>query len=381
MTEKLYYRDAYIKNFDAEVLSAEATDKGYDVVLDKTAFFPEEGGQSSDTGYIGDSRVLRVYEEGGVVHHLTDGAPTLGRVACRLDFDERYDKMQCHTAEHILCGIIHRLWGYDNVGFHLGRDEVTFDIDAVLTREQLDEVEMLANRAVFDNIEITTEFPRAEELPSLEYRSKLELTEGVRLVRIGEVDTCACCAPHVARTGEIGLIKVLEFMKHRGGTRIWMVAGLRALADYREKYGNVKRISAALCEPQPTVADGVERMLESVQALHGELKAARDALALSEARSVEQTDGNLVRLLPDFSIDELRAFSNAAGGRVGGLLVALSGADGDYKYVISSQTRDLSRDIKDINSALLGRGGGRGGMVQGSFSSDIESIRAYFEVK
>ncbi len=381
MTEKLYYKDAYIRSFDADVLSAEATDAGYDVVLDKTAFFPEEGGQSSDTGYIGDSRVLRVYEDLGVVHHLTDVAPPLGRVACRLDFDERYDKMQCHTAEHILCGIIHRLWGYDNVGFHLGEDEVTFDIDAVLTREQLDEVEMLANRAVFDNLEITTEFPRPEELPSLEYRSKLELTEGVRLVRIGEVDTCACCAPHVARTGEIGLIKVLEFMKHRGGTRIWMVAGFRALADYREKYGNVKRISAALCEPQATVADGMERMLDSVQVLRGELKAARDALALAEARSVEQTNGNLVRLLPDFSIDELRAFSNAAGGRVGGLLVALSGADGDYKYVISSQTRDLSREIRDINSALSGRGGGRGGMVQGSFSADIESIRAYFKAK
>lgn len=381
MTEKLYYKDAYLKEFDAEVLSVTATDGGFAVILDKTAFFPEEGGQSSDSGFIGTARVTHVYESEGVVYHLTDTAPTLGRTSCRLDFESRYDKMQCHTAEHILCGIIHRLWGYDNVGFHLGADEVTFDIDAVLTREQLDEVELLANRAVFDNIPITTEFPMPEELPMLEYRSKLELTEGVRLVRIGDVDTCACCAPHVARTGEIGLIKVLEFMKHRGGTRIWMVAGYRALGDYREKYGNVKRISAALCEPQATVADGVDRMLESAAALRSELKAARDALALAEARSVEPTDGSLVVLLPDFSIDELRAFSNAAGERVGGLLVALSGADGDYKYVISSASCDLSREIKDINTALSGRGGGRGGMVQGSFSTDIESIRAYFNGK
>ena len=170
-------------------------------------------------------------------------------------------------------------------------------------------------------------------------------------------------------------------MKHRGGTRIWMVAGYRALGDYREKYGNVKRISAALCEPQATVADGVDRMLESAVALRSELKAARDALALAEARSVESTEGNMVVLLSDFSIDELRAFSNAAGERVGGLLVALSGADGDYKYVISSASCDLSREIKDINTALSGRGGGRGGMVQGSFLTDIESIRAYFNGK
>ncbi len=378
MTEKLYYKDAYISSFKAEVLSISEQNGGYTVVLDRTAFFPEEGGQSSDTGYIGDCRVSHVYEENGTVFHVTDSSPVVGETDCRIDFEERFDKMQCHTAEHILCGIIHRLWGYNNVGFHLGADEVTFDIDAVLTREELDRVELLANRAVFENLPVTASFPSVDELKNIEYRSKLDITEGVRLVKIGDVDTCACCAPHVGHTGEVGLIKILEFMKHRGGTRIWMVAGGRALADYRVKYSNVKKISALLCEPQPTVAAGLEKYISEVEVLRRELKNARSARALAEARALAPTDGNAVVLLPDFSMDDLRAYSNEALPKISGILVVLSGTDGDYKYIISSCSVDLREVIKDANAALCGRGGGRGGMVQGSFATTLEQIKKYF---
>ena len=225
MTQKLYYIDAYTKEFDAELISVTAAEGGFDVVLDRTAFFPEEGGQSADTGSIGGARVLDVYEQQGIIHHLTDVSPEGKQVHCVLDFDSRFEKMQCHTAEHILCGIIHRIFGLDNVGFHLGADEVTFDVDGVLDRSQLDKVEEIANNVVFSNLSVRTYFPSSEELSSMEYRSKLDLTEGVRLVEVEGTDTCACCAPHVSRTGEIGLIKILDFMKHRGGTRIWMVAG------------------------------------------------------------------------------------------------------------------------------------------------------------
>ena len=378
MTEKLYYKDAYIRDFSADVVLVTEREDGFAVVLDRTAFFPEEGGQSADGGVIDGCRVLQVFEQDGVIYHITDKRPRDGHVHCELDFEARFDKMQCHTAEHLLCGIIHRLFGYNNVGFHLGDDEVTFDIDAVLTREQLDEVERLANKAVFDNIRVTTEFPASEELSALEYRSKLDITEGVRLVRIGDVDTCACCAPHVALTGEIGLIKILDFMKHRGGTRIFMVAGGRALSDYRDRYVNIKRISAMLCEPQATVAAGLEKYMADTDALRLELKNARAALASAEARAVAETDGNAVVLLDGFSMEDLRQFSNAAIERVGGILVALSGAEGDYKYVMTSRTADLSAVVKQANAALSGRGGGRGGMVQGTFLSTLEQIKAYF---
>lgn len=378
-TEKLYYVDSYIQSFAARVLEIIPTDKGYDVILDKTAFFPEEGGQSSDTGYIGDARVRYVYEKDEVIHHITDTMPSLGEQNCRIDFAERFEKMQCHTAEHILCGIIHKLFGLDNVGFHLGEDEVTFDVNGVLDREQLDRVEEIANNIVFSNLTVKAYFPSAEELFSIEYRSKLDITEGVRLVEVEGADICACCAPHVSSTGEIGMIKVLDFMKHRGGTRIWMVAGRRALSDYRARYESVKRISGMLSTPQAEVADTLESYIADSEGIKASLKAARLNIAQLRAEAVEVTEGSRVLLLPDFSIPDLIAFSNIANKRIGGITVALSGTDGDYKYVISSKSVDLRAMSREINSALSGRGGGRPEMIQGSFATSLEAIKKYFK--
>lgn len=377
MTEKLYYQDAYIKEFEAKILSVAPCERGYDVILDKTAFFPEEGGQSADTGLIGESRVIDVYEKNQCIHHITDLHPGVGEVCCRLDFDKRFDKMQCHTAEHILCGIIHTLYGYENVGFHLGDDLVTFDISGVLTDEQIKNVEILANRAVYANIKIETLFPKEGELDALEYRSKLDLTSGVRLVKIGEIDTCACCAPHVANTGEIGIIKIIDYMKHRGGTRIFMLAGERAFFDYCERQANIKKISAMLSAPQLMTAKVLEEYMKESDATRSALKQARIKLAEAYADAVAPVEGSAVFLFPEFSAPELIAFCNIAAKKVGKTLVALSGEELDYKYVICSSD-DLSGKVKEINLALSGRGGGRGNMVQGSFSSSLAQIKSYF---
>lgn len=378
MTEKLYYFSPYIKEFEATVVSYAECDGGYDVVLDKTAFFPEEGGQSSDNGYIADSRVTKVYETDGVIHHICSLKPESGNVKCIINFDERFEKMQCHTAEHILCGIIHRLFGLENVGFHLGEDEVVFDVSGVLTREDLDRVENLANEAVFANVPIQAWFPTPHELSSVEYRAKLDLTEGVRLVKIGEYDVCACCAPHVEHTGEIGLIKILDFMKHRGGTRIWMVAGKRALLDYRERYENIKKISGLLSAPQSDVSEVLSEFVNENTKLKNNLKAARLKIAELYAERVENIDKNEVFVLDDFTIPELIAFSNISCDKIGGICVALSGRDCNFKYVISSNTVDLKVIAPEINKALCGSGGGKPNMIQGSFATSIEEIKKYF---
>ena len=378
MTEKLYYENAYISSFTAEVLDITATDGGYDVILDKTAFFPEEGGQSSDSGYIGKARVTYVYERDGVVHHITDIAPDAGENNCHIDFTARFEKMQCHTAEHILCGLINKHFGLDNVGFHLGEDEVTFDVNGVLDRSQLDMIEMLANEIVFSCLAVKTYFPTSEELGGISYRAKLDLTEGVRLVEVDGVDICACCAPHVASTGEIGMIKILDFMKHRGGTRIWMVAGKRALVDYRARYTSIKRISGMLSTPQSQVASTLETYIAEAESVRSALKDARLRVAEQSASSVSEQSGSAVFYFPDFSIAELIAFSNIANRKIGGITVALSGGEGDYKYVISSCSADLRSMSRHINSALCGRGGGRPEMIQGSFATTIEKIKEYF---
>lgn len=380
VTEKLYYSDAYISEFSASVISCNACDGGFDTVLDRTAFFPEEGGQSSDHGYIGTSKVLSVYESGGVVHHITDSALDGTQVLCKIDFDERFEKMQLHTAEHILCGIIHRMYGLDNVGFHLGDDEVTFDVSSPLTREQLDAVESAACEAVFANVRVETSFPTPQELSNMEYRAKLDLSENVRLVKIGDVDTCACCAPHVAYTGEIGAIKLLHAERHRGGMRIWMTAGRRAVHDYRDKFENVMRIGAMLSVPAKDTADALEKYMSDTEQLKYLLKETRRIYVKSLSSSVQLTAGNVLELIEGVGIEELRMYVNYALSRVGGMLVAISGDEGDYKYVIGSTTIDMSAEAKKINTALNGRGGGRGNMIQGSFAASITQIKEYFNV-
>jgi alanyl-tRNA synthetase len=380
MTEKLYYSDAYIKEFTATVVEVVTDKRGVAAVLDRTAFFPEEGGQSADTGFISSSRVIDVRERDGVIYHYIDEPIGVGTsVSCSIDFAERFEKMQCHTAEHIISGAIKRLFGLDNVGFHLGATEVTMDVNGYVTREQLDEIELIANRAVFENADVRATFPSPEELASIPYRSKLDLTENVRIVEIVGYDLCACCAPHVARTGEIGLIKILDFEKHRGGTRICIAAGYRALRDYRVKYANIQRASALFSEPQATVAAAAESFLSSYEELKSRFKQTRLALARLEAERIPATDGSIVRLYPDFTPDELREVVNYAKHKVGGILMALSGTDGDFKVVMSSTSVDLSQTAKRIFTDLGGRGGGRDNMVQGSLSATLAQISDYLE--
>lgn len=377
MTNKLYYNDPYITEFEAEVLSVSKHEAYCDVVLDKTAFFPEEGGQSSDTGYIGGGRVVYVYENDGIVYHRVASDICLGIVGCRIDFTERFDKMQQHTAEHILCGLIHSHYGYNNVGFHLGDDEVTFDIDHVMTRDEIDKIEDLANEVVFRNVKVEAFFPTLTELENMSYRSKLDIKEGIRIVKIGDVDTCACCSPHVSHTGEIGIIKCLGIMNHRGGVRITMCAGKRALIDYREKYRNIKEISALLSEPQETTAVALSKYISDTETLAFELKTVKRTYAEALADGVS-SDDNYVKVIFGVGIDELRAFANKAVSSVKGVLVALSGEDGDYKYVIASLSADLKSLAPKINASLNGKGGGTSRMIQGTMHASLKEIQDFF---
>ena len=379
MTEKLYYTNAYIKEFTATVTAVTPIENGYFTVLDKTAFFPEGGGQTGDTGVIGDARVTDVQEKGGVIYHITNIPLTVGEsYICKIDFDLRFQKMQMHTAEHIVCGIIHNLYGFENVGFHLSDGIVTFDVSGYLGRRELDRVEELANRAVWDNLPVMIREYTHEELLGIKYRAKLDGEDGLRIVKIGELDTCACCAPHVNTTGEIGLIKLLDAQKHRGGTRIILVAGASALYDYRKKYESVKAISASLCAPQDEVSRAVAKSLNDIENINRERKSFEANMAKYIADIIPESEGNYVLFLPDFSPVAMRELANSLMGKTNSLIVLLSGIDGNYRFLIAQRDGDLSDTVKKAALALSGRGGGRGGMAEGSFLATKERILAYF---
>ena len=380
MTEKLYYKDAYIKEFDAEALSCEKCERGYDIVLDKTAFFPEEGGQYSDKGYIDSVFVFDVREKDGVIHHYSKEAINVNKtVHCTLEFDERFDKMQQHTAEHMISGFFHKLYGIENTGFHLGAVDVTLDTSKQVTKEQLAEVERLVNFAVAENIKIETSFPSSEELTALNYRSKLDLTENVRIVDIGEVDSCACCAPHVAYTGEVGIVKFVDAVKRKEGSRIRMLAGKRAY-DYIAKISSeASAVSVMLSAPVTEIATEVEKLLSSKIALESKISAMGKEMAELFAASFKGTEKNAVFYYPMLDTEAMRTFVNKCSDKVTGTLVALSGEEGDYKYILYTDSPDFLKIVKEANTALSGRGGGKVPMASGNFKASLLDIKKYFE--
>ena len=378
-TERLYYSDSYIKEFDAIVVSCEKLEKGYKVVLDKTAFFPEGGGQKADTGFIGEAKVTDVQEYDEVIYHFVDkelNAST--EYNCKLDWEQRFLRMQSHSGEHIVSGVVHSLYGYDNVGFHMEEDYVTVDFSGELTREQLDEVEEKTNRYIYDNIEIECFFPNEYEIENLDYRSKLDLKEGVRLVRIGEADLCACCAPHVKRTGEIGVVKILDFMRHRGGVRIVMKSGLKAVFDYREKYTSVYDVSVMLSSKQHEIASYVDKKIKENETLQRSFINFKMQIAENDKENLSYIGDTALFITSIYDSDMMRELANF-GMTQKELCVILSGnEESGFSYVAGSLNFDLMRFAKHFNSALNGRGGGRGTMIQGKVTATKQDILNYF---
>lgn len=379
-TERLYYSDSYIKEFNALVVSCEKIEKGFKVVLDRTAFFPEGGGQMPDTGFIGDAKVYDVQESDEVIYHYVDKELNVTtEYSCKLDWEQRFLRMQSHSGEHIVSGVVHSLYGYDNVGFHMEEDYVTVDFNGELTREQLDEVEEKTNRYIYDNIEIECFFPNEDEIVTLDYRSKLDLKEGVRLVRIGEADLCACCAPHVKRTGEIGAVKILDFMRHRGGVRIVMKSGLKALFDYREKYTSVYDVSVMLSSKQHEIASFVDKKLKENETLQRNFTAFKMQIAENDKENLSYIGDAALFITSFYDSDMMRELANF-GMTQKELCVILSGnEESGFSYVAGSLNFDLMKFAKHFNSALNGRGGGRGTMIQGKVTASKEDISNYFK--
>ena len=377
MTEKLYYTDSHIHEFSARVLSCEKAKKGFAVILDKTAFFPEGGGQPADTGFIGPAAVRDVQEQNGEIFHYTDQALTPGEeYACALDWEQRLCRMQNHSGEHIVSGITHKLYGFDNVGFHMGAECMTIDFSGELSWEQLTEIETLANQAVRDDLPVKTCFPGPEALSQMEYRSKLELTRDVRIVEIPGTDRCACCAPHVKRTGEIGLIKLLSAERHRGGVRIELVCGMDALRECRLMQENVTAVSGLLSAKRAKSAAAVERVLAEQARLKERVAELSMALARLKAERFGYTEGNICVF--DKVLDEvaLRELVNLLMEKCGGMAGAFSGSDETgYMYIIGSKNIDLRSHSREINAAINGKGGGTAEMIRGRASTSAENIQ------
>ena len=377
MTEKLFYEDSHIAEFEAQVLSCTAAGSGYEVELDRTAFFPEGGGQYADTGVLGGVRVTDVQERDGRVLHMTDGPLDAGmRVTGRIDWEDRFMKMQQHSGEHIVSGLIHARFGYNNVGFHLGTEDCTMDFSGVLTYEQLMEIEREANRAVWKNLEIRALYPTEEELEKLQYRSKIEIEGQVRIIVVPGYDVCACCAPHVKRTGEIGLIKLTHLQRYKGGIRVTMLCGSRALADYEIKQDQARDISALLCSKINETAEAVSQLKDENNALKYAAAGLEKKLVRCHVEMIPENEEPVCIFTEDLEGESMRRLMNLVL-ETGHLLCAVfhgNEADG-YRYVMGSRNIDMCIFVKEFNAVFEGRGGGKAEMVQGTAKGDPEKMR------
>lgn len=369
MTERLYETDSYCREFSAKVLSCNEVDGFFNIILDRTAFFPEGGGQAADKGSLEDVEVLDVQIENGIVFHKTEKPFSEGStVKGCIDWDLRFQRMQSHSGEHIVSGIIHSIFGYSNVGFHMSEASMTVDLSGPLTPEDIARVELEANRAVYKNMPITAIYPSVEELEKISYRSKIDISEGTRIVTIGDVDCCACCAPHVANTGEIGLIKILDFAPHRGGTRIEMIAGINAYNDYLAISNSNKALMKMFSASRYDVADAAVKQSELLQNLKSEnMKMSRE---LALFRINPEKIGNIeLSITESLSYDDLRYCANSYIENGSGICVFLSKAgDGNYLYVVSSKESDIRGLVKSINEEFNGKGGGKPDYAQGRIS-------------
>lgn len=382
MAIQLYYDDSHLSEFEATVLSCVETDKGFRTVLDQTAFFPEGGGQRADNGVIGSVAVTDVQtEDGEVVHYLKAPLEPGRNYPCRIDWDVRFERMQNHSGEHIVSGIVHGLYGYDNVGFHMSEDVITIDFNGILEWDQLLEMERKSNEVIWKNVPIRAWFPTDEELASLDFRSKKELDEAVRLVRIEGVDLCACCAPHVNSTGEIGIIKILSVMKHRGGVRIEMIAGKTAYEKLRNDYEQVRAVSQMLSAKHNEITASVSRVSDETDELKQTIYELR--MSILESRIEYYKDisrGNICEFNTGLADSMCRDLINALVEKTDGIVGVFTGDDSaGYRYILGSKQVNLREVIRDINSALSGKGGGSPTMVQGTMNCTKEQITNYFK--
>ena len=377
-TEKLYYADPFLTEFDAKVLACEAVKDGFAVVLDRTAFYPEGGGQPYDTGVLGGVEVLDVHERAGVItHKCASPLPVGAAVHGKIDRARRFDHMQQHSGEHICSGLICARYGCDNVGFHMGAESVTIDFNADIPWEELLEIEAAANRYIYEDHAIDIQLHRGAELDAIDYRSKKPLEGDVRIVSFPGADCCACCGTHVVRSGQVGLVKFLSVQKFRDGVRIELLSGKRAHRYLSECWAQDVRIAQALSVKPNASFAGVERVLAELSALKQRCAKLEESVFAQTAAQYEGK-GDVLLFEDEMSGDSLRKLCDAVTNRCGGRCAVFAGAEGAYKYAIGCAGGDLRELTKRMNAALSGRGGGKPNFVQGGVSCRRADIETFF---
>lgn len=357
MKETLYYKDNYKMEFKSNIVNC-IEDKGlYKVVLEETAFYPEGGGQNADIGQIDEIPVIDVQEKDGLIYHIVEKPIEIGKeVIGKVDFETRFSNMQHHTAEHIVSGLVCKKYEAENVGFHMGQDAVTMDFNVLLTKKQIEEIEEEANQAVFKNIEIKVKNYTKEQVKNLEYRSKKELEGIIRIVEIPGYDICACCGLHVARTGEIGMIKLLSVEKYKTGCRVSMICGKKAVANYNEIYGQLDATSTLLSSKHNEVYEKVEELLNKIKQLQQKNRCLEEEMFEAEIKGLETKKVQLL-FKENLGANEMKLLCTKLKEKSLELAGVFSKDGEHFRFQIMSDNIDLRPIAKELTTTFEGKGG------------------------
>ena len=375
--EKLYYENPYQKEFTAEVVNVIEKESNYHVELDKTYFYPEGGGQPSDTGYINGAAVTYVYEENEKIYHIVEVKPLkIHRVKCSIDFKKRYDYMQQHLGQHILSACLSDLFNAATIGFHLGTDSSSIDIDKAISSEELKLAEKKANKIVLDNINIEVLYPTSSELKKLSLKKiPVKAGEKIRIVKISDIDLNPCCGLHPNSTIEVQLIKITKFEKYKTGLRIEFMCGARAVSDYTLKHEAIEKMSKLLCCNNAALLPEVERLSGELNKALTEKRALKAEVADYEVQnmlgSAEEIEGiKVLKIIYDTG--DLKYTNTLATKLVSApKVIVLFGVRSEDKanllFMCSRDLNILSMDslLKDAITLIDGKGGGSSFSAQG----------------
>ena len=374
-TRRLFYEDSHLREFSATVTGCEPTEKGWAVTLDATLFYPAGGGQACDLGTLDDAKVADVQEKEGKILHFCDQKFEIGQtVTGRIDWARRFDLMQQHSGEHIVSGIICSRYGYHNVGFHVGSDRMEIDFDGPVPAEDLNEIERLANEAVWKNSPIRCWYPSREELPTLPYRSKKRLDYPVRIVEVPGTDLCACCGVHVKNSGEIGLIKIISCVKFHSGVRIELTCGGRALKLMQGIFEQNRQVSQAFSAKIMETATAASKINEQLAAEKLRANTLQTQLLLQIARGYEKA-GNVVHFEENLGSSQLRELTDSIAKVCGGWAVVFSGSGESWNVCMLG---DISPIVGALKAAFCVRGGGKPGTFQGTVTASRQELERFF---
>ena len=388
-TMKLYYSHPYDTQFVGNVLSCEKdNDNTYLLILDQTLFFPEEGGQTPDKGIITyndstlkvrDVRIKKIHGRDWIIHIIDTEIPVGCTVNGEIIWEHRYSNMQNHSGEHIFSGLVNATLGYDNVGFHLSDSIVTMDYNGPLSNDDIDNISLKANEAIWADIPITASYPDKATLDSLEYRSKIQLEGSVRIVTIPGIDTCACCAPHVKRTGEIGTLMVISSHNYKGGTRLSILCGKRAYLYNANNRDMITTISQDLKIPPENTVKGVSELQENITTLRKNLHSATAEILSLDSKLIPEDSDNAVLFVQEADSISIRNFINENKDSHRGFVGVFSGNENNgYSYIIGSSSKNCQELLVSLREHFSSKGGGKPEMIQGSLIASREQIMKLF---